>query len=107
MHKIKIKYEKQIDNSVQYDGATKEENVKSGKYIERTDNNIRNYPYNNDEEEINLGEITEYLDSYYEEWKNSINNIEVGEIRDVAENLDDGGIDLSEVDDFICKCEGW
>ena len=41
-----------------------------------------------------------------EELKNSINNIEMGEIRDVAEHLDDGGINFSEVDDFICKCEG-
>ena len=36
-----------------------------------------------------------------EELKNSINNIEMGEIRDVAEHLDDGGINLSEVDDFL------
>ena len=92
---------KEIENSVLYDGATKQKNVKIGKYIERKDNSIRNYPDNDDDEEINLSEIDEYMDSYYQELKISSNKIEVGEITNVAENLDDGGINLSEVDDFL------
>ena len=73
----------------------------TGENIERTDNNLRNYPDDDDDEEINLGEIDEYMDSYYQELKISINKIEVGEITNVAENLDNGGINLSEVDDFL------
>ena len=92
---------KEIENSVLYDGARKQKNVKIGKNIERTDNNPRNYPDSDDGEEINLGEIDEYMDSYYQELKISINKIEVGEITNVAENLDNGGINLSEVDDFL------
>ena len=92
---------KEIENSVLYDGATKQKNAKIGKYIERKDNSIRNYPDNDDDEEINLSEIDEYMDSYYQELKISSNKIEVGEITNVAENLDDGGINLSEVDDFL------
>ena len=61
------------------------------KYIERTDNNMKNYPYHDDDEEIDLGEIDEYLDSYYEELKNSMNKLEVEKISNFAENLDDAG----------------
>ena len=65
----------EVDNSNQYNEPTKQKNVKIQKYIRRANKNIRNYPDQVDYEEINLGEIEEYLDTYSEELKNSMNKI--------------------------------
>ena len=71
------------------------------KYIERTDNNMKNYPSHDDDEEIDLGEIDEYLDSYYEELKNSMNRIEVGKIRNFAERYCSADLQYSAPDSRI------
>ena len=65
----------EVDNSVQYNEPTKQKNVKIQKYIRRANKNIRNYPDHDDYEEINLGEIDEYLDTDYEELETLMNKI--------------------------------